>query len=315
MTEPEPNVVVSKCLGFEACRYNGQIIEDRFVKKLEEYVNYIPVCAEVEIGLGVPRDPIRVIQSGGERKLMQPNTGRDVSKEMDDFSERFLSSLKNVDGFILKNRSPSCGIKDVRIYSGMGRGENIGKGAGFFGGRVLERFLGLAVEDEGRLKDYRIREHFLTKLYTLARFRQVKNKRELQDFHARNKYLLTAYNQEEMRILGRIAANPGEDSLERYREHLGKALYRAPSCKSNINVLMHVFGYFKDKLSPGEKAFFHETLDRYRNRRASIGSLQSVLSSWTIRFGEDYLEEQTFFNPYPGDLIKLVDECICKDET
>jgi len=167
---PKPNVIVSKCLGFEACRYNGQVIRDDFVRKLEKHVNYIPVCPEVEIGLGVPRFPVRIVRSGPTR-LIQPSTNRDLTGLMNEFSERFLAGLRDVNGFILKHRSPSCGVKDVRIYPSAEKSAPLGTGPGFFGGNVQERFPGLAIEDEGRLKSYTIREHFLTKLFTLTSLR------------------------------------------------------------------------------------------------------------------------------------------------
>jgi len=144
---PKPIVVLSKCLEFEACRYNGQVIPDGFVKKIEPYVDFKLVCPEVEIGLGVPRDPIRVISQGKEKRLLQPVTGRDISSKMLSFADNYLKSLKEVDGFILKSRSPSCGIKDVKLFPNSEDGTTIGKTKGFFAGRVLERFSGLAIED------------------------------------------------------------------------------------------------------------------------------------------------------------------------
>lgn len=112
----KPTVVVSKCLEFEACRYNGQVIRDAFVRRLENHVDYVPVCPEVAIGLGIPRFPIRIVSTTNLR-LIQPTTGKDITDDMNEFSDKFLMSLKKVDGFILKFRSPSCGFKDVRIYA------------------------------------------------------------------------------------------------------------------------------------------------------------------------------------------------------
>jgi len=118
-----PIVVVSKCLGFARCRYNGQTIPDDFVSALEPFVAYRTVCPEVEIGLGVPRESLRVVAVDGERRLLQPETGRDVTEAMNTFAEDFLASLDDVDGFILKNRSPSCGMNDVRVYTSSKRGD------------------------------------------------------------------------------------------------------------------------------------------------------------------------------------------------
>jgi uncharacterized protein YbbK (DUF523 family) len=123
---PRPNVIVSKCLEFEACRYNRQIIKDDLVRSLKKHVNYIPVCPEVAIGLGVPRFPVRIVTSGST-KLIQPSTSMDVTDAMNKFSERFLSKLKDADGFILKNRSPSCGINDVKVYRSAERSAPLGK--------------------------------------------------------------------------------------------------------------------------------------------------------------------------------------------
>ncbi len=171
----KPIVVISKCLELEACRYNGQVIPDDFVKKLKPHVTFLPSCPEVEIGLGVPREPVRIISVKGQNKLIQPATGKDLTDIMLRFADKFLNSLEEVDGFILKSRSPSCGIKDVKVYQGIEKGAATGKSTGFFAGKVLEMFPGLAIEDEGRLRNFKIREHFLTKLFALASFRNVKN--------------------------------------------------------------------------------------------------------------------------------------------
>jgi len=159
---PRPRVVVSKCLGFAACRYNGLTIPDDFVQQLGPWVDYLTVCAEVQIGLGVPRQPVRIVSMAGEERLLQPGTGADVTEAMRGFAESYLDQLPAVDGFILKSRSPSCGIKDVRIYMGPDKGAAAQIGAGMFARAVLQRFAGLAIEDEGRLRNARIREHFLT---------------------------------------------------------------------------------------------------------------------------------------------------------
>ena len=171
---PKPRIVVSKCLGFAACRYNGLMISSPFVRKLKDHVDFIPVCPEQEIGLGVPRDPIRIVETKGRRSLYQPATGRDVTKEMNDFSAKFFKDLGPVDGFLLKTRSPSCGIKDVKVYPGSLKGATpvTGKSSGFFGGLALESYPGRAIEDENRLKNAVIREHFLTRVFAMVHLRE-----------------------------------------------------------------------------------------------------------------------------------------------
>ena len=231
----KPIVVLSRCLDLEPVRYDGQVIPYDFVRDLEPFVTYVPVCPEVDIGLGVPRDPIRIVNLRGEARLLQPDSGLDLTERMTEFCESFLGSLGDVDGFILKNHSPSCGVTDVKIFRGPEPSASAERGAGFFGGAVLERHPGLAIEDEGRLLDPTIREHFLTKLFTLARFRQLKasgSMGELVRFQSDNKLLLMAYNQKEMRELGRIVANPEKASFEevvaRYEEHLQSTFARPP---------------------------------------------------------------------------------------
>lgn len=163
----KPRIVVSKCLGFAACRYNGLMISSPFVRKLKDQVDFVPVCPEQEIGLGVPRDPIRIIETGDRRCLYQPATGRDLTKVMNAFISSFLKALGTVDGFLLKSGSPSCGIRDVKIYSDTRKRltNHTTKGRGFFGGRVVKLYPNLAVEDEARLENAVIKERFLIRIF------------------------------------------------------------------------------------------------------------------------------------------------------
>ena len=188
------------------------------------------------------------------------------------------------------------------------------RGVGFFGGAVIEKFLDLAIEDEGRLMNFRIREHFLTKLFTFARFREVKSSnsmKELVRFHTENKLLLMAYNQERMRSLGRIVANPDKETFDKlitnYENHLSGAFSRAARYASNINVLMHGLGYFSKELSSDEKAFFLDSLERYRAESVPLSVPLNIIRSFVVRFQEDYLAQQTFFEPYPEELMEITD--------
>lgn len=209
---PKPNVVISKCLGFAKCRYDGKIVHDTIVRRLKPFVNFIPVCPEVEIGLGIPRDPIRIVsdkprtfsqngasnvlrdtsllQTGREKvrgkgklHLYQPATDKDLTQQMIQFSKRYLASLEDVDGFILKSRSPSCGINRVKIYPALARKGGAynsyspdarpSAGTGFFASTVKNKFPYLVIVDESRLKNLARRENFFTKIFSLARFRML----------------------------------------------------------------------------------------------------------------------------------------------
>jgi len=311
---PRPKIVISKCIGFDPCRYNGEIVQDKFVARLESHVEFVCVCPEVEIGLGTPRPPVRIVSSGDSFKLIQPSSGLDVSERMLGFSRDFLDRLKEVDGFILKNRSPSCGLTDVKVYSGPEKGPVIGKTSGFFGGAVLEQFSDRAIEDEGRLKNLSIREHFLTQVFAFARLRRLQQSPSMHDlvrFHTENKLLLMAYNQTKMRELGRIVANADGKRmgalLELYEKSFRAALHKPPRHSSPINVLMHTLGYFKKELSVREKRHFLGMLEAYRHGRTPLSSAVSILRSWVLRFETEYLYGQTFFSLFPESLMALDD--------
>jgi uncharacterized protein YbbK (DUF523 family) len=233
---PRPVVVLSKCLELAACRYNGARVSSPFVQRLAAHVEWRPVCPEVEIGLGVPRDPIRLTGTGRTRRLCQPATGRDVTGAMEAFSDARLASWAGrVDGFILKSRSPSCGIADTKVYADVVDDRPIGTGPGLFGARVLARFPDAAVEDEARLLNAALRHHFLTKLFVRAAFRTLRDHATpvaLAAFHASHGLLLTAYDRRAFGTLEGIVAQMSErplaDVMDAYGTHLGRVL-RAPA--------------------------------------------------------------------------------------
>jgi uncharacterized protein YbgA (DUF1722 family)/uncharacterized protein YbbK (DUF523 family) len=310
----KPVVVVSKCLGFAPCRWNGLTIRSNVVERLKEAVHFVTLCPEVEIGLGIPRDPIRLIRQNDGIQLVQPATGRDCTRAMADFVDSYLSGLKTVDGFILKEKSPSCGTRRVKIYPGPGKVPVAARGAGLFGGAVMEKFPHLPIEDEGRLNNFIIREFFLTRLFAVFRFRKLKQSpsfHQLVQFQAQNKLLFMGYNQQRMRVLGKITANPKRKPLDEVLREYEKDFYRVfaamPRYTSNINVLMHAFGYVSKKISTGEKSFFLDMLGKYRDGSLPLGAVIGVMKSWIIRFDVEYLQRQTFFDPYPQELLELSD--------
>jgi uncharacterized protein YbbK (DUF523 family) len=168
---PRPIVVISRCIDFDACRYNGQVIRASLRDELEPHVELRPICPELEIGLGVPRDPVRLVGSPGGLRMVQPSTGRDLTQRMEHFAGDFLAGLDEVDGFILKSRSPSCGVRDAKLFHSEAEDAGHDAGPGLFAARVLERFPDAAVEDEARLSDPRVRAHFLTKVGASASLR------------------------------------------------------------------------------------------------------------------------------------------------
>ncbi|MGN5653076.1 YbgA family protein [Bacillus sp. Brlt_9] len=310
----KPKIVVSKCLEFDACRYNGEMIPDVTIRNLQPFVTFIPICPEVEIGLGTPRETIRIVEENGVNRLVQPSTREDVTGKMEQFSNDFLQTIPDVDGFILKNRSPSCGTRDVKIYSGFEKAPAKGKGSGLFGGAVIKKFSHLPIEEEGRLSNFIIREHFFTRLFTIAYYKMIKpnkNMKELVSFQSDNKYLFMAYNQVRQKELGRIIANHKNETIEvvfdKYEKILYELFMRTPRYTSNINVCEHIFGYFKTKLKKQEKDHFFDLIQKYKEKKIPLSSLLTILKSWALRFDEKYLLRQTYFEPYPESLVEISD--------
>ncbi len=313
-THIKPRVLFSRCLGFDACRYNGQEIRDKVVELVKPFVEPVTVCPEMSIGLGVPRPPIRLIENKEGLSLLQPETGRDCTSDMAAFAHDYLQSLAPVDGFLLKYRSPSCGPNQVKVYNSPKPRSGHRKGSGMFASAIIERFPMLPVEDEGRLINFDIRQHFLTRVFTCARFRLAKSVgtvRSLIDFQSEHKLLLMAYNQTQMRVLGRIVAQAKELGIEQafasYEQVLSMAMARAPRRTSAINVLQHAFGYVSDKLSSRERSFFLTSLDQFRDSRVPLSVPTSLMRSWILRFDVGYLENQTYFEPYPLELVEVLD--------
>lgn len=309
-----PRLVLSKCLELDPCRYNGQSIRAQIVNRMAPHVELVPVCPEVEIGLGVPRPPIRLVSIDEQTRLVQPETGRDLTDAMRRFGESFLDSVGAVDGFLLKSRSPSCGIKDVKIYGGMAKAPTVGRGAGEFAAAVVRRHPHAAVEDEGRLTNFQIRHHFLTRLFALGELRRALARGRvgaLVEFHARHKLLLMAHSQPKLKLLGNLVAGARgrvDDVLAAdYRDLFAQALARPARTGPVINVLMHAQGYFSDRLTAGEKRHFAGILGAYRSNRVALSAALVLLGSWIARFEQSYLASQRFFHPYPRELMEMRD--------
>ncbi|MDR7073959.1 YbgA family protein [Fictibacillus barbaricus] len=308
-----PRVVVSKCLEFEACRYNGDVIYNNVIKKLMDYVDFVPVCPEVEIGLGTPRETIRIVKKVHEHLLIQPSTGRDVTADMHSFTDNYLSTVTDTDGFILKTRSPSCGVKEVKVYASTEKGPAIGNASGLFGGKVADRFSHLAVEEEGRLNNFTIRDRFYTKLFTLASFRRVlpKGLDAIMAFHDNNYYLLMAYSRPTLKVMDRILIKAQENgerlTIELYSKALHKVFNRAARNDSNRNVAREIFKRFESNLSPNEISFFHELMQKYSDKKEPFSSITTLLKAHAVRFDDKKLLKQTFFRPYPEILLEISD--------
>lgn len=330
-----PRVVLSKCLELEACRYNARTIRSSVMRLIEPYVAFIPICPEVEIGLGVPRDPIRLVADRGGAgtgdddrpdddggpdydpapsglRLVQPTTSRDLTERMTEFSHGFADATADVDGLLLKSRSPSCGIKDVKVYGGAENAPVVGKGAGMFAGIMMDRYPEAAIEDEGRLTNAGIRHHWLTRIFASARLRAglADGPAGLVDFHTRYKLVLMAHSPAGQRELGRLVAAAGDafgDVAAAYRAGFAEAMAEPASPGAHVNVIQHAQGYFKRELAGPEKRQFEDLQAQYREGQLPLQALLAVVGSWVERFDAPYLREQVYFRPYPRALVTAAD--------
>ncbi len=301
---PKPKIVISRCF-FEPVRYDGGITSDPFVEKLKKHIEPITFCPEVTLGLGIPRPRILITKIKDTERLIQPETGRDLTEDMIKVCKEALAEFKEVDGFLLKAKSPSCGVKSTKLYQNE---RVIGKTNGFFAKLASQYFPYLPLEDEGRLRDSKIRDHFLTRIFAFAELRKLlqdPSPSKLVRFHTRYKYLLMSYHQEVLKKLGQIVASPNNSFQEKlllYKEYFYKAFQRKTNVRRHINTLQHIFGHLSKGLTFKEKKHFFELLEKFQKGFIELTTLLELLRSWAIRFEKDYFLFQSYLEPYPVEL-------------
>ncbi|MDD1675852.1 MAG: DUF523 and DUF1722 domain-containing protein [Methanomicrobiales archaeon] len=286
------------------------MISSETVKRLRDKAEMYAVCPEVEIGLGIPREPLHLVESQQGTRFIQPATGRDMTAEMSTFADWYLKSLPLLDGFIMKDRSPSCGLKNVPVPPNTGVSESSRRESGLFSREIVKRFPLIPRTDEVDLSNPRLRDHFLTQIFTVAEFRALRHHestKNLLQFHAENKYLLIAYHRGEYKTLTALATNREERSydivMSEYQEHLLKALSKPPRKNSHIAVLDHALNHFAGAMIPGkEREAFTELIETYRKGKHTLSGPRAMLRAWIVTYDEDYLAHQTYFEPYPADL-------------
>ncbi len=315
---PKPIVLVSRCLEFEKVRYNGQVIPSQMVRDLTPFVDFIKVCPEVEIGLGVPRETLRIVKKDDEYRLIQPKTGEDLTERMNEFTKNFLDDINEVDGFIFKGLSPSMGTDNVKVYSGASMAPVVEKGAGLFAREVIARYAGYPIEENDRLRNSHIRHHFLTQIYTFAAFRELNNngnsQEELIDFHKNNRFLFMAYDKAISTEMAELLMSE-KDTDQIYQEYmvLLKDLLRKPGSPDlKLDAARNMFSIFENT-TPYESSFFEDMLGRYSNNRISEDALIEVLRMLAARAFGDGSYNDTFLYPYPEDLKAAADEKRDKD--
>ena len=308
MTEySRPIIGISKCLEFEMCRYDGSRINNNFVRNMKKYVDFVPVCPEVGIGLGTPRKPVRLVKINGKKNLYQPSSEKNLTEEMYNFTQKFVTSVDVLDGFIFKRDSPTCGISNVRLYHKLGN-SGYQKTSGIFSEAVSEEFPNMVKEDEKRLDNISIREHFLTRIFVLANLREsLKNQsiEKLFEFYSKNMLLFLCHDEKLTADLGLIFRT--EDDLKIISKIFEKITYEILSYPVKktpmIDTFDYMFNHVQSKLSESEQSHYHSLIDEFENDLISHLQISTLIYSWALRYDLKIILEQSMFNPFPKILL------------
>lgn len=303
---------VSACLLGEAVRYDGGHKLDRFlIDVLGPYVEWVPVCPEVEIGLGTPRATLRLVGSPAAPRLVQDKTGVDLTARMRRYASDRVRELVGMalDGYVLKRASPSCGLHRVRVY----RDDGIpaADGQGLFAAALTRALPALPVEEEGRLSAPAIRENFIERLFLAARWRAfaaaASRPRDLIAFHTAHKFAVLAHSPAHYARLGRMVAAAGRTliraRLQAYHLMLMEAFAVRATRGRHANVLQHMAGFFARDLPPDERAELGEVIDEYRRGLVPLVVPLILIKHHVRRRRISYLADQVYLSPHPKELM------------
>lgn len=301
---------LSSCLLGNKVRYDGGHRWDRFITDtLGQYLEFVPVCPEVECGLGVPREPMRLEGIPAAPRLLTVRTRQDLTLRLLTWARRRVEELaqEDLDGFIFKAKSPSSGMARVKVYND--RGVPATTGVGLFARLFMDRFPLLPVADEGRLHDPEIRENFIERIFFHRRWREFlgeqPNLGDLVKFHTRHKLQIMAHSPEHYRRLGRLVAGrelARPDLFAAYPAMAMTALKLKATVKKNANVLYHLLGYFKKQLTGDQKQEMLEIIDSYRRDEVPLIVPVTLVKHYVRQYQESYLREQVYLHPHPLEL-------------
>jgi uncharacterized protein YbgA (DUF1722 family)/uncharacterized protein YbbK (DUF523 family) len=302
---------ISTCLLGESVRYDGGHKLDRFLTDtLGLYVQYVPVCPEVECGLPIPRESMHLEGNPDSPRLITSRTKQDMTERMVSWAKKRVVELEKegLCGFIFKNDSPSSGMERVKVYNE--KGMPVKKGIGMFAKILMEHFPLLPVEDEGRLHDPELRENFIERIFILKRWREALTQKESRgivvNFHTKHKLLILSHSPRHYQTMGKLVAKARELSIkelyQQYQTILMEALQLKTTPKKNANVLQHMMGYFKEQLSADEKQELLEVIDHYRHEYIPLIVPITLIQHYVRKYDQPYLKEQVYLNPHPLEL-------------
>jgi len=308
---PRIRIGISSCLLGARVRYDGNHKLDAFVTEtLGKFFEFVPVCPEVGIGMGVPRPPIRLVgEVASPRAVGREDPTLDVTARLRTYGERMARELTDLSGYIFKSKSPSCGLERVPVYAAHGPANR--QGRGLFAAAFLAAQPWLPAEEEGRLCDPDLRENFIERVYAFRRWQELEQSgvtaARLVDFHARHKLALMAHDVEAYRALGRLVAR-AERRVARtlahdYLGHFMQAFSKRATPARHTNVLMHLMGYLKQQVDAADKVELLEVIERYRKGELPRVAPLTLLKHHFRRHPHPYVARQTYLEPYPGELI------------
>ena len=261
-----------------------------------------PYVPEVGIGLGTPRQPIRLVKIGEKTNLYQPSSGQNLTQKMNDFGEKFLERISELDGFILKSSSPTCGVRNVKVYHKIGTAVGYDRGMGMFTEAVIKKFPTAILEDDARLRNNVLRDSFLTRLFTMARLRDALiSKDTLHDFCKNNEMLLLCYDQSSSKKLLDLLSsyNSSDEFKKRFSQLVYDILNKIPRSDALHATYAYIFSLLSDKLTVPEKEYFKTNLVDFTQGVASPSDISTLLYSWALRFEKKSIIHQSIFEPYP----------------
>jgi uncharacterized protein YbgA (DUF1722 family)/uncharacterized protein YbbK (DUF523 family) len=315
MSKWEPQKIrlgVSACLLGQEVRYDGGHKRDPFLTDiLGPFVEWVPVCPEMEVGLGVPRPPIRLVGDSANPRLVVEKTGEDLTSRMRRWASGRIDELAalGLHGYVLKRGSPSCGLIRVRVYGEDGLPGRVGRGV--FAAALTDALPLLPVEEEGRLTDAGIRESFIERVFAAARWQAFRASRprvrDLVAFHAAHKFAILAHSPRDYAELGRLVAASGPrlaaDTLATYGTRFMQALAVRATRARHVNVLQHLAGFLKRQLSDDERAGLGEVIAEYRRGLVPLVVPVTLLKHHVRRLAVAYLADQVYLSPHPKELM------------
>jgi uncharacterized protein YbgA (DUF1722 family)/uncharacterized protein YbbK (DUF523 family) len=307
-----PKLGISACLLGQNVRYDGGHKHDRFLTDtFGRHVEWIPVCPELEAGMGVPREAVRLTGANSAPKMLGEKSGIDWSQAMNEFAARRIAALKlmSLSGYVLKKDSPSCGLERVRVYRGTGAPSKDGRG--LFAAALIRALPLLPVEEEGRLNDPELRENFIDRVFAYQRWQGLhsehKSRGALVQFHTRHKFFLLAHSERHYRELGRLVAAAKElpiaDAYESYGRLFMSALAVHATPKKHGNVLAHMLGFFSSSLHEAERRELVDLIRDYRRRLVPLIVPVTLIRHYVNKYAVDYLRHQVYLEPSPRELM------------